>query len=262
MVSGLELLRERHQFGDAGVFSVNAVAAFHNRTTLKQLDRLLTPILFLETVAACALVVTGPFSKLGRLALLLVCGSILALRWRRHAGGDGAEQMSLLVLLAACLAVMPWPSPTRVRIVVIFIAAQACLAYATAGIAKLFSQTWREGQALPAIFLTNNYGDPRMAVFLENHLNIAWLISWTVILYESLFPVVLLTSGWLLIAALALGVLFHLSCAVTMGLNGFLWAFPASYPCVAAFAMEISSFTSHSSAMLLPAAQSGHFMCL
>jgi hypothetical protein len=167
---------------------------------------------------------------------------MMAVRWRRHAGGDGAEQMSLLVLLATCLAVLPHPSNNRLGIVVFFVAAQVCLSYATAGIAKLFSETWRSGKALPAIFMTDNYGHPRMAALLAKHPALAWLLSWTVIAYECLFPLALLTSGWTLIAVLSVGVAFHISCAVTMGLNGFLWAFPATYPCVVAATAQLRRF--------------------
>ena len=36
------------------------------------------------------------------------------------------------------------------------------------------------------------------------------------------------------VAFLVIGLAFHLGCAVLMGLNSFLWAFPAAYPCVLA----------------------------
>jgi hypothetical protein len=236
VISTLELFRERHNFGANGVFSVGAVSSFHSLGTLRRIDGVLTIVLVIQVVSGGVLALGGPFSVVGRLALILSLLSMILLRWRRHAGGDGAEQLSVLILLATSLAVLPSPSDSRIQIVAIFIAAQASLAYCTAGIAKLVSQTWRDGQALPAILSTDSYGDPWAAQALLSHPRLSYFLSWSIIVYECSFPLVVFTSGWLLTSLLAFGLFFHIGCAVLMGLNSFLWVFPATYPCIIAVA--------------------------
>jgi hypothetical protein len=55
-----------------------------------------------------------------------------------------------------------------------------------------------------------------------------------VILFEVSFPLVLVAPPAIAVAALGVGLTFHLSCAVLMGLNSFVWPFPATYACVLA----------------------------
>ena len=155
-------------------------------------DRLLIALLSTQLFGAVVIVALGPFSAVGRYAVLIVLVAMTAVRWRRHAGGDGAEQMSSLVLMAAALAVFPVSSPSRVTMAVIFIAAQLVLSYVAAGIAKLASPTWRVGDALPAIFGTEIHGDPQIAAFLGRRRRLARLISWSVMAFECAFPLLLL----------------------------------------------------------------------
>lgn len=59
--------------------------------------------------------------------------------------------------------------------------------------------------------------------------------------FECIFPFLLLGPSWLILGALALGLSFHLDCAMMMGLNNFLWMFPATYPCVLVVAGWLSA---------------------
>lgn len=55
--------------------------------------------------------------------------------------------------------------------------------------------------------------------------------------FEIAFPLVLVVPKPLIIALLFTGVAFHLSCAIIMGLDRFVWAFCGCYPAVWATAM-------------------------
>jgi hypothetical protein len=234
-LSALELLSIRHHFGRQGVFGLGTVSPFHRQlATLRVIDRYVALLLSLQFVASVALVVLGPFSPLGRLVLIVAFLATTLARWRRHTGGDGAEQMALLVLGAVGLAVLPWPWFDRMVVAATFIAAQASLSYVTAGVAKLVSPAWRSGSALPAILSTYSHGHPLAARLLHQNVRLAQLACWTVIVFECLFPLLVLGPGWLVVAALVCGFTFHAGCAVLMGLNSFLWSFPATYPCVIA----------------------------
>jgi hypothetical protein len=61
------------------------------------------------------------------------------------------------------------------------------------------------------------------------------------VLWESGFVIALIAPRPVLWMMLAAGLVFHLSCAWVMGLNTFLWAFAAGYPCVIFANREIHS---------------------
>jgi len=116
----------------------------------------------------------------------------------------------------------------------VFIAAQAALSYLTAGVAKARSAVWRSGRAIPLIVDTDTYGWPWVAGMLAGRPALARSACWTVIVFECLFAGALVAPEPVRLAALAVGLAFHLGCALVMGLNTFVWAFAATYPCVLA----------------------------
>ena len=199
---------------------------------LGRLDRLLGGLLVIQALSSAILVIVGPFASLGQAATVTCVVSRGLVRWRRLLGGDGAEQMTSLALVAAMLAVVPVPSPGRISLAVAFIGGQLMLSYVTAGIAKLASPVWRAGSALPVIMATEFHGDPSATSVFRRFPRLAAALGWVVILFECLFPLVLFGPAWLTVSWLVVGLAFHVGCAVTMGLNNFLLAFPAAYPCV------------------------------
>ena len=77
---------------------------------------------------------------------------------------------------------------------------------------------------------TYNYGIQSVATGLGKSKTIPFLLSWSVILFETLFPLALIVPQGLLIVVLGGGLIFHLSTAILMGLNTFVWSFVAAYP--------------------------------
>ena len=92
-----------------------------------------------QIAASSVVVVVGPLSLLGRWTLVVALVASLVVRQRRVVGGDGAEQLSEIMLLSTALAVIPFPGEARVQLAVVFIAAQLALSYVAAGIFKLIS---------------------------------------------------------------------------------------------------------------------------
>ena len=113
-------------------------------------------------------------------------------------------------------------------------AAAAVLSYFTAGVAKLISPIWRSGGALPAILGTYGHGVATVSRIMTSRPAVGFVLGWAVILFEVSFPLVLLAPSSVAIAVLGIGLTFHLVSAVLMGLNSFLWPFPATYACVLA----------------------------
>jgi hypothetical protein len=235
LISGLEMLKVSHHFQANGVFSLESTCAFRRNSGWGQwTDRLLRPALFLQSCSALAVACLGLQSATGRSSLVLCIGSATLVRYRRLLGGDGAEQMATIIMIAGALAVVPWQEHSRTVASVTFIAAQLCLSYFAAGIAKLVSPIWRHGEALRLILATETHGHPGATRFLERQRFFAWSGCWAVILFETLFPVIILWPPETTLIALACGFVFHLGCALLMGLNSFLWSFPAAYPCLIA----------------------------
>jgi hypothetical protein len=232
-LTGLELIADRRAFGPRGPFSAVVVATIIGAPPWSLVGP--TAVVFvacLQVVAAGLLVVVGPLQPVGQVALFLATVTSMALRWRRSLGGDGAEQLTVIVMIAAILAFVPVVSADRSALAVAFIAGQAVLAYVTAGVAKLRSPVWRGGDALAGILATYGHGNAWAARLLNARPKLGLALGWSVMLFEVLFPFLLLGPDAVAVSATMIGVAFHLACAVLMGLNSFPWAFLATYFCL------------------------------
>lgn len=155
----------------------------------------------------------------------------LLLGMRSRFGGDGADQMTVITFTVLALA-FAFGQQRAAVLVLWFVTAQTCLAYLTAGVAKLVSAQWRSGTALGEILATGVYGHPWAAAVLARRTRLAAAACWSVIVLECTFPAVLIGVRPLTWALLAGAALFHVGTAILMRLNTFLWAFVATYPAV------------------------------
>jgi hypothetical protein len=232
-LTAMELIASRRAFGSAGPFSAAVVAAIRGAPAwLLVGPKTVAAVALLQLVAATVLVLIGPLPVTGRVALVAAVVTSMLLRWRRGLGGDGAEQLTIIIIVAAAAAFVPISAPDRVALAVGFVAGQTLLAYVTAGIAKLVSPVWRGGSALPAILATHGHGHAWAARVLSDRPKIGAGLGWGVMVLEVLFPVLLLGPYPVALAAAIAGVTFHVGCALLMGLNNFAWAFPATYTCL------------------------------
>jgi len=164
------------------------------------------------------------------LTLLLYLGGLL-IEFRCRYGHDGADQMSSIMMLVITLAHVAG-TDLAIKAALGFLAFQVMLSYATAGWAKAPMAGWRDGTYIAAILSTRIYGTPAVGKFLTERPRLAKLATWTVLTWECTFPVVLIAPPQIAYGYLGLGILFHVSNAVLMGLNSFVWAFIATYPAV------------------------------
>lgn len=235
-ITGAELVADRSAFAPAGPFAPQVFLALRGTDPPRLLAGAtgVSIVAGTQIVAAVVLVAVGPMPVLGRCALVVLLFTTLMIRRRKIIGGDGAEQMSDIVLISAALALLPVPGDARIALAVIFIAAQAVLSYFTAGVAKLISPIWRRGDAMPAILGTYGHGLAPVSRLMSSRPALGFVLGWTVILFEVSFPVVLVAPQSVSVAVLGVGLTFHLVSAVLMGLNSFVWPFPATYACVLA----------------------------
>lgn len=243
VIGALEQWRVRDQFDAGGVLSTPDFAAspWRRRITGR---RALAALVAAQAGLGVVVLVGGVLTPWGWIALCLLAVAFVGLRWYRRTGGDGADQMTTIVFIGAALAAPAFMGELRVALGAFFIAAQALLAYATSGVAKLVSPVWRDGTGLAGILSTVDHGTPSLGAWLTRHPLFSKLGSWGTIAFECAFVLVLVLPPPLGAAVLVVGLLFHAACAVTMGLNSFLWAFPATYPCVwfAAEAFRAAAF--------------------
>ncbi|WP_141524139.1 hypothetical protein [Bacillus toyonensis] len=235
-VSCLEYLVRPDFLGDGGLASWSVGRLSRSWKTGPWggvLDAVLAPSrnrlqLLFRLVAAVVLVLPGDWPVPRTVALAIVVAGALLAQVRSSYGHDGADQMCLIVaggLLVGRVFSAPEPA-------LWFIACQAGLAYATAGLKKLASPVWRSGAALPGVMSTTIYGQERAYQLVAQRPWLARLGCFTVISFESAFPLALLGSPPLTLLLLGTGFCFHVSNALTMRLNTFFWAFVATSPAI------------------------------
>jgi len=188
------------------------------------------------TIAALSclavVVVCGPEALVTSLVLpAAILLGLLLLTIRNGYGLDGADQMTLLVFGGAAVAGVAQTAAST-RMFLLFVAFQGCLAYGTAGVAKLLSTEWRDGSALLGITATRIYGNARVHRAVRRHPSLTRIASRSMIAWECLFPLVLVIPPVAVFVILASGALFHLFNGFVMGLNTFTWAFIATYPAI------------------------------
>lgn len=190
---------------------------------------LLVGVQLLTSVAGLWILLRGGWPRgLNWVVFLLV----LLFNFRSGFGLDGADQMTGNVLGALCLAGLLPDDPVALGAALWFIGLQASLSYLTAGLYKIAGKDWRSGAGLLGVVSTRSYGSARLSAYLERHPSHALAAAWSVIGFESLFPLAILAGPKGALVFLGIGVVFHLGNAAIMGLNNFVWAFTATYPAV------------------------------
>lgn len=246
VLTTVEDLRRSDVFSPGGVLSWTVLRTFGRPASSPVLRRALDPLfrplthrrlLWLRLVVVALMLATLARWLPG--ARWLLAGLTLVLLWllllhnaRSIFGLDGAHHMNTVILLAAGLLLCTSPGSLVAKIGVGFIGAQAVLAYVVSGVAKLMDSSWRNGEAIAGIMSTTTYGHAWLGRWLRRHPKVSLLGCWVVIVTECAFVVVPFADGPLLMVMLAGGLLFHLGTAVFMGLNGFLFAFVATYPAI------------------------------
>ncbi|GAB2954760.1 hypothetical protein GCM10027280_49010 [Micromonospora polyrhachis] len=184
--------------------------------------------------AVAAVATWLPLSRRQRVvANTLLTGSQAALHAQHLYGSDGADQVSFLVQALTTIARAGQRRSAIVDAALWFISLQSVLSYTVSGWAKLPSETWRSGRALPGITRTLTYGDPQVWGIMKRYPRLNRLTAHGVLAMECAFPLVFLGRGRITPYLLGAAGAFHLVNARVMGLGRFFWAFTSTYPAVA-----------------------------
>jgi hypothetical protein len=160
--------------------------------------------------------------------LALVIQALFTLRRFQGPYNGGADRMGLLVLCCLTLAHF-MPSERWQEVAFGYLALQVILSYFIAGAVKIMNPQWRQGRALEDVFHFSAYPVSEALRGLAQHPRLLWPASWTVMGFELLFPLSLLTQTTLMIG-LAIAAAFHLANVFLFGLNRFFWIWLAAYP--------------------------------
>ncbi len=184
--------------------------------------------LFAVRIALCALVALGLWTQWALLGLFLVGITILH-RFQGPYNG-GSDRMGLLILTCLLLAHFA-PTPVLRETAFGYLGVQLVLSYFISGQVKIVNPEWRSGRALQDVFRFSAYPVSGEMRRLADRPRLLWTMSWAVMLFEVIFPL-LLVQRELLIGGLILAVLFHLSNACFFGLNRFFWIWISAYPSI------------------------------
>lgn len=199
---------------------------------MQSLEHLRSPglerLLFGLRIPLCVLLIMGsggPWILLPVLAL-----NTLALGRFRGPYNGGSDRMGTLMLLCLCGASLA-PREAFQEVAMGYLALQVVLSYAMAGWVKLANRDWRRGLALRDLFAYSAYPVSESIRGLSKLPRFLLGMSWATLLFESLFPLALLSAPST-IAALVVASAFHLGNAALLGLNRFFWIWLAAYPSI------------------------------
>ncbi len=242
LVSTLEFLFIRREFSDHGAFPWKILRFEHQRYMSSALANRASGLygykgvlitLSLRILALILILFCPIASYWFTVCALIIAATLVIMQSRQIYGGEGSDQMSLIISI--CLLTgggVFFNFVIMAGLIMWFIAAQSCLSYTAAGVAKLGSAKWRSGNATFEIFNTTSHGSYPVAHFLSRNHTISFVLSWSAMVFESGFAICLITPWPITAALLLMGVVFHLVNAIVMGLNSFLWIFIATYPAI------------------------------
>ena len=240
-IASVELLTLKGEFEDGGLFSWDVLRTVSRATLSVGTGRprqLISHPFFVPAVtgaralAALILIFFSNNYALSTACVFAIIAASIVMYWRAPLGLDGSDQMSLITFVAVAIYKL-FPGDVHVAQASLwFIAIQGCLSYFVAGIAKVISPVWRSGEAVRRILGTRTYGSRRSAALVSGRDGVCVALSWLLMLFECTFPLALAfgKTGFAVFAVL--GVFFHITNAVIMGLNTFVWAFVATYPAI------------------------------
>ncbi|HEX7176982.1 MAG TPA: hypothetical protein VF240_17115 [Pyrinomonadaceae bacterium] len=247
IVEAFDIFKLRRAFGDDGMFSRSNIAILTSGARWQVRigataggSAAMMLAMAAQGLSALVVIIKGTHTRAGMYSALICLVTNGYVRSRRQIGGSGAEQLTFIVLVTFGLVLLAGGTDSARRLGDAFIAAQVVLAYFASGVAKAASPIWRNGGAMTGILSTEGYGLPGLAKLLGRYPKLDWLLCWSVIGWEITFPLVLFVPKPLMLVLLSVGVVFHVSCAIVMGLNRFVWAFCGCYPAVWATAMLLS----------------------
>lgn len=184
--------------------------------------------LFLLRIILSFLLLFGVLTQWACFALV-VLGLLMLKRFQGPYNG-GSDRMSLLIL--CCLCALHFAPTLQWREYIFgYLALQLVLSYFISGLVKIVNPEWRTGRALQDVFQFSAYPVSTSLRGWTEHPRLLFTMSWSVMLFELLFPLSLFTQATLILG-LVIAATFHFGNACLFGLNRFFWIWLAAYPSI------------------------------
>jgi hypothetical protein len=233
-LTAAELLALRAEFRSRGLFDPRILSKTTPRVLTRELAVLSTPrIAGAQLTLGITAVVFVAFDIFPSLPFVTLAAAAILQRLLLPYGGDGSDSMARLLTITLAIAFPLARDIAVVRIALLFIAAQLCLAYGASGVAKLFGRPWRSGTAVQRILHTAYGHEGLVRSTMDRRPGAAKVVTWLVMAFEISFPLGILLGGWIAVAALGGAALFQITIAAVMGLNRFIPWFFAAFPAAA-----------------------------
>ncbi|MGL4540689.1 MAG: hypothetical protein ACRCU0_06935 [Candidatus Rhabdochlamydia sp.] len=238
IISSIEDIIRWHVFETSGILSWQ-VSRLARQWTAKGLvakilnmflrDASFKVCIYLRLIISVLLFIFCLFNAISTVILFLSFFLLLLYMLRSPYGLSGSYQMSMVIVFSLFVGSLFGIYSKSSIFCMWFISGQLLLSYFIAGIRKALSPIWRKGDAMHDIFSTSAFGHPLIHKLIQVK-GFACALSWLVIFFEMLFFMILFIDPKFFTLFFLAGFLFHLANAFFMGLNSFLFAFPATYP--------------------------------
>jgi hypothetical protein len=244
ILTATEFLALRQEFRRHGLFDPKVAASTASGAVERRLVVVPLPaIAGVQVFSGCTTMVVLAFGRSPAIPLVVLAITTVLQRFTLRYGGEGSDDMSRVLTVTTAIALVLSQSTDVVRIALLFIAAQLCLAYIASGAAKLYGDTWRSGKAVQRILHTE-FGHPGLARSAVDR----WpaggkIVTWVIIGFEVAFPIGIVLGGWFTLVTLGVAAVFQTSIAVSMGLNRFTPWFLAAFPATAWAACQYGLFS-------------------
>jgi hypothetical protein len=196
----------------------------------QSLEHLQAPLnekkLFLPRIILSILLLLG-ISPAFVCILLFINTIMILIRFRGPYNG-GSDRMIFLVLFSLCLVHL-LPNFQFKEYVFAYLALQVILSYFLSGFFKVINPEWWSARVLKEVLETSCFPASETIRNFAKYSILLIVASWFVILFELLFPCVLLSKE-LLVIGLCSALVFHLVNTYLFGFNRFFWAWLAAYP--------------------------------
>jgi hypothetical protein len=253
-VTSLEWIAAAELFRSGGVFDARVVGLSSTRRRLLAFskypaERTMLALFLVRLLASASIVMDAVlFFSLAPgillVALIYLLASTVFTMLRAGYGGDGSDQMGVVVLLGLALVVIGvWTGSDLTMLAgAVLNAGQLTIAYCVSGVSKWMSPIWRSGVALVGVMGTHTYGHGIAADIVARSPGIPLYGCWLIFVTESLFPLALFLPPMIFQTILICFLVFHFMNAFFMGLNAFVWSFSACYPAMIFLQLKFYSF--------------------
>ncbi|WP_298422881.1 hypothetical protein [uncultured Kordia sp.] len=249
LISSLELLYNWKTYKDDALFSWKIISStktsqhkgIHDFLSFFLKYPNFLGILSVQVIAVLLTFILG--NTLETLLIAIIIITTLLINYRSIYGQDGSDQMSSIILVTLFIYSIDPSNYMIANAGIWFICLQAILSYFTAGFYKAKGEKWTtKPNAVFLIFNTSTYGSKPIASVLKDNAPMTKLLTWSTVVIECTFPLVLITGYPGMIVFLGWGFAFHLMNALVMGLNSFFWAFIATYITIIYCAFQIAEY--------------------